>query len=90
MTFISDFSLDKFAPWQAKNLEYITILVDNYGSRASWIGGQTPQVQWPNGKRQGESLDIVKALESQLLWRCIFNSKATAFLMLHGERKMWK
>ena len=48
---------------EAKGLEYTTVLVDNYGSRAAWIGGQTPQVQWPSGKRQGESLDIVKALE---------------------------
>ena len=48
---------------EAKGLEYTTVLVDNYGSRAAWIGGQTPQVQWPSGRRQGESLDIVKALE---------------------------
>ena len=53
---------------EAKGLEYTTVLVDNYGSRAAWIGGQTPQVQWPSGKRQGESLDIVKALEPWIHW----------------------
>ena len=51
---------------EAKGLEYSTVLVDNYGSRASWIGGQTPQVQWPDGRRQSESLDIIKALEPRL------------------------
>lgn len=51
---------------EAKGLEYSTVLVDNYGARASWIGGQTPQVQWPSGQRQGESMDIIKALEP---WR---------------------
>lgn len=50
---------------EAKGLEYTTVLVDNYGSRAAWIGGQTPQVQWPSGRRQGESLDIVKALDEE-------------------------
>ena len=53
---------------EAKGLEYTTVLVDNYGSRARWIGGQTPQVQWPSGKRHGESLDIVKALEPWMPW----------------------
>ncbi|CAK9018269.1 Protein IN2-1 homolog B (Glutathione S-transferase GSTZ5) [Durusdinium trenchii] len=48
---------------EAKGLDYTTVLVDNYGSRAAWIGGQTPQLQWPSGKRQGESLDIIKALD---------------------------
>ncbi|CAJ1459086.1 unnamed protein product [Effrenium voratum] len=49
----------------AKGLQYNTVLVDNYGRRASWIGGQTPQVQWASGKRQGESLDIIKALDKE-------------------------
>lgn len=49
---------------KAKGLDYTTVLVDNYGSRAAWIGGQTPQLQWPSGKRQGESLDIIKALDT--------------------------
>ncbi|CAK9027718.1 unnamed protein product [Durusdinium trenchii] len=49
---------------EAKGLDYTTVLVDNYGSRAAWIGGQTPQLQWPSGKRQGESLDIIKALDT--------------------------
>ena len=53
---------------EAKGLEYTTVLVDNYGSRAGWIGGQTPQVQWPSGKRHGESLDIVKALDAMDGW----------------------
>jgi len=50
---------------EAKGLEYSTVLVDNYGRRASWLGGQTPQILWADGRRQGESLDIIKALDTE-------------------------
>ncbi|OLP97144.1 Glutathione S-transferase L1 [Symbiodinium microadriaticum] len=50
---------------EAKGLDYSTVLVDNYGRRASWLGGQTPQILWADGRRQGESLDIIKALDTE-------------------------
>lgn len=54
---------------------YDTILIDNtgHGPRPSYFAGQTPQIQWPNadvtngspGRRQGESMDLVAALDEQ-------------------------
>jgi len=48
-----------------KGIEYETVLIDNTGGgRPSWYSGDTPQVRWPDGKQQKESLDIVKALDA--------------------------
>lgn len=48
------------------NIPYHTILIDNTGGpRPSYFSGrQTPQVKWPNGQQQGESLDLVDRLDS--------------------------
>ena len=49
---------------ELKGLDYSTVLIDNTGGgRPSWYGGQTPQIQWCNGKTMGESMDIVKRLD---------------------------
>ena len=49
---------------ELKGLEYSTVLIDNTGGgRPSWYSGQTPQVQWEDGRTQGESMDIVKRLD---------------------------
>ena len=47
-----------------KGVDYATVLIDNTGGgRPGWFGGTTPRVRWPDGREQGESLDIVKALD---------------------------
>ena len=48
-----------------KGIAYETVLIDNTGGgRPSWYSGDTPQVRWPDGTRQKESLDVVKALDA--------------------------
>ena len=84
----SDATVGDRVAGEAKGLEYTTVLVDNYGSRAAWIGGQTPQVQWPSGKRQGESLDIVKALEPWIHWVVEKRQKQGVYEQKHWERKL--
>jgi glutathione S-transferase len=56
--------------WLAMELagtEYDTIRIDNtgHGPRPSYFSGQTPQVKWPNGKVQGESMDLVKEVDER-------------------------
>jgi glutathione S-transferase len=47
-------------------IQYDTVRIDNTGGpRPSYFGGQTPQMKWPNGKTQGESSDLVHALDQQ-------------------------
>ena len=49
---------------ELKGLDYKTVLIDNTGGgRPAWYGGQTPQIQWEDGRKQGESMDIVKQLD---------------------------
>lgn len=46
-------------------IEYDTVRIDNTGGpRPSYYRGQTPQLRWPNGKQQGESMDLVKELDA--------------------------
>jgi glutathione S-transferase len=46
--------------------EYDTIRIDNTGGpRPSYYGGQTPQMRWPDGKQQGESMDLVQEIDSR-------------------------
>lgn len=48
------------------NQEYDTIRIDNTGGgRPSYFGGQTPQMKWPDGQTQGESYDLVQALDAK-------------------------
>lgn len=60
---------------EVKGLQYETVLIDNTGPgrKPSWWGGSTPQIRWAEGGQQGESLDIIRALdkkypETQPLW----------------------
>ena len=49
-------------------VEYDTIKIDNtgHGPRPSYFSGQTPQIRWPeSGKQQGESMDLVKELDTK-------------------------
>lgn len=51
---------------ELKGLAYTTVLIDNMGGgRPDWYRGQTPQIQWADGRTQGESMDIVKALDAE-------------------------
>ena len=47
-------------------MEYDTIRIDNTGGpRPSYYAGQTPQMRWPDGRQQGESMDLVKDLDAK-------------------------
>ena len=49
---------------ETKGIEYDTVLIDNTGGgRPSYFSGSTPQMRWADGRMQGESLDLVKALD---------------------------
>lgn len=48
------------------------------------LEGKTPQVQWPSGRRQGESLDIVKALEP---WKTLDSLGGWKKAETRGEQK---
>ena len=51
---------------ECKNVEYQTVLIDNTGgARPSWFGSTTPRIRWADGTDQGESLDILKALDER-------------------------
>eukprot|EP00984_Skeletonema_dohrnii_P025458 scaffold14620_cov66-Skeletonema_dohrnii-CCMP3373.AAC.2 len=43
------------------NVPYDTIRIDNTGPgrKPSYFSGQTPQMRWPEGNTQGESMDLV-------------------------------
>lgn len=50
---------------ELKNIEYDAVRIDNTGGgRPSYFGGTTPQMKWPDGRMQGESLDLVRDLEA--------------------------
>jgi glutathione S-transferase len=46
-------------------LDYDTVRIDNTGGgpRPSYFGGQTPQMKWPDGRVQGESMNLVDRLD---------------------------
>ena len=50
---------------EAKGADYATVLIENsgFGARPSWFSGQTPQIRWADGRMQGESMDLVRALD---------------------------
>ena len=52
---------------ELKGIEYDTVRIDNTGGgRPSYFSGSTPQMRWPpSGRTQGESMDLVKALDTQ-------------------------
>jgi hypothetical protein len=42
----------------------LQVRIDNTGGgRPSYYSGSTPQLRWPDGRTQGESLDLMRALE---------------------------
>ena len=51
---------------ETKNVAYETVLIDNTGgARPSWFGSTTPRIRWADGADQGESIDILKALDER-------------------------
>lgn len=48
------------------NASYDTVRIDNTGGpRPSYYGGQTPQIKWPDGRQQGESMDLVAEIDQR-------------------------
>ena len=49
------------------NVDYDTIYIDNtgHGRRPSYYSGQTPQIRWEDGSTQGESMDLVRKINSK-------------------------
>ncbi|KAL1499769.1 hypothetical protein AB1Y20_012455 [Prymnesium parvum] len=49
---------------EVKSLDYQTVLIDNTGGgKPSWYRGNTPQLRWPDGRVQDESLELMRALD---------------------------
>jgi glutathione S-transferase len=50
---------------ECSNIEYDTVRIDNTGPglKPSYWSGQTPQVRWPDGKIQSESMDLIRELD---------------------------
>ena len=54
----------------AAEVPFVEVLVDNQSRKPSWYssmgsGGSTPCVRWPDGQGQGESLDILRAIDDR-------------------------
>ncbi len=49
------------------SIPYDTILIDNTGPgvRPPYFAGQTPQMHWPEGRNQGESMDLVQEIDKR-------------------------
>lgn len=47
------------------NIPHDTIRIDNTGpgQKPPYFSGQTPQIKWPNGRIQGESMDLVHEVD---------------------------
>jgi len=51
---------------ELKNIDYDTVRIDNTGGgRPSYFAGTTPQMKWPDGHMQGESLDLMRDLDAE-------------------------
>uniref|UniRef100_A0A7S4MTS2 GST C-terminal domain-containing protein n=1 Tax=Odontella aurita TaxID=265563 RepID=A0A7S4MTS2_9STRA len=51
---------------ELKGVPYDTVRIDNTGGgRPSYYGGQTPQMRWPDGRTQGESMDLVREVDER-------------------------
>ena len=49
---------------EVKGVAFDTVRIDNTGGgRPSYYSGSTPQMRWPGGRTQGESMDLVRALD---------------------------
>ena len=49
---------------ELKGIDYESVRIDNTGGgRPSYFSGSTPQMRWADGRTQGESMDLVKALD---------------------------
>ena len=50
---------------ELKNIDYDNVRIDNTGGgRPSYFAGTTPQMRWPDGQMQGESLDLMHDLDA--------------------------
>lgn len=66
------------------NVAYDTVRIDNTGGpRPSYYGGQTPQVKWPNGRQQVESMDLVQEIDQR--YDCGLQSLDSTFQKLVSD-----
>jgi glutathione S-transferase len=56
-----------FLALELSGANYDTVKIDNtgHGPRPYYFGGQTPQVRWPDGSQQGESMDLVYEIDKR-------------------------
>lgn len=56
-----------FLALEVMNVPYETIYIDNtgHGRRPSYFTGQTPQMKWEDGSTQGESMDLVRQINTK-------------------------
>ncbi len=56
-----------FLALEVMNVPYDTIFIDNtgHGRRPSYFTGQTPQMKWEDGSTQGESMDLVRQINTK-------------------------
>ena len=49
------------------NTAYDTVRIDNTGPgrKPPYWSGQTPQMRWPDGRTQGESMDLVREIDTR-------------------------
>lgn len=49
------------------NIAYDTVRIDNTGPgrKPPYWSGQTPQMRWPDGRTQGESMDLVREIDTR-------------------------
>lgn len=51
---------------ELKGVPYDAVRIDNTGGgRPSYYAGQTPQMRWPDGRTQGESMDLVREVDER-------------------------
>jgi len=52
---------------ESTNIAYDTVRIDNTGPgrKPPYWGGNTPQMRWPDGKEQSESMDLVKEVDKR-------------------------
>jgi glutathione S-transferase len=52
---------------ELKSVRYDTIRIDNTGgARPPYFTGQTPQLRWPDGRTQGESMDLIAVMDADV------------------------
>ena len=61
------FVCNRWLALESTNAPYDTVRIDNTGPgrKPPYWGGQTPQMRWPDGTNQGESMDLVQEVDKR-------------------------